>query len=75
MRSRERGGKGSKPNEPLYVCRAYYNNALLPGKWIGGQCSVSYGGKEWKLNSYEVASGAGEWRNFDGNVSALVPGG
>ncbi len=69
------GGKGSKPNEPLYVCRAYYNNALLPGKWIGGQCSVSYNGKEWKLDSYEVASGPAEWRNFDGNVSALVPGG
>ncbi len=69
------GGKGSKPNEPLYVCRAYYNNALLPGKWLSGQCSVSYNGKEWKLNSYEVASGTAEWRNFDGNVSALVPGG
>ncbi len=33
-------GKGSKPNQPLYVCRAYFNGALLPGKWMGGQCSV-----------------------------------
>ena len=68
-------GKGSKANEPLYVCRAYFNSALLPGKWLSGQCSVSYGGKEQKMGSYEVATGPAEWRNFDGNVSALVPGG
>jgi hypothetical protein len=27
------------------------------------------------VNSYEVANGNASWRNFDGNVSALVPGG
>ena len=69
------GGKGSKANQPLYVCRAYFNGALLPGKWLDGQCSVSYGGAEQKVGSYEVATGPAEWRNFDGNVGALVPGG
>lgn len=68
-------GNGPKPDAPLYVCRAYLNGALLPGKWIEGQCSVSYAGKEQKLNSYEVATGPARWQTFDGNVGALVPGG
>lgn len=69
-------GNGPKPGAPLYVCRAYYNGSLYPGKWIEGQCSIADGaGKEQKVKSYDVANGAAEWRNFDGNVGALVPGG
>ena len=69
-------GNGPKPGAPLYVCRAYSNNALYPGKWIEGQCSVADGtGHEQKMDSYEVANGNAEWRSFDGNISALVPGG
>ena len=69
-------GNGPKPNAPLYICRAYYNGALYPGKWIEGQCSISdTAGKEQKVNSYEVANGEAAWQNFDGNIGALVPGG
>jgi hypothetical protein len=69
-------GNGPKPGAPLYVCRAYYNGALYPGKWIEGQCSVADStGHEQKVNSYEVANGEAAWRNFDGDVGALVPGG
>lgn len=68
-------GNGPKPGAPLWVCRAYLNGALLPGKWIEGQCSVSYAGREQKLSSYFVAMGPARWQTFDGNVSALVPGG
>jgi hypothetical protein len=69
-------GNGPKPDAPLYVCRAYYNGALYPGKWIEGQCSIADAdGKEQKVDSYEVANGSANWRNFDGDIGALVPGG
>ena len=68
-------GNGPKPGSPLYVCRASSNGALYPGKWIEGQCSITVGGTEQKVNTYEVANGNAHWQNFDGNVSALVPGG
>jgi hypothetical protein len=69
-------GNGPKPDAPLYVCRAYYDGALYPGKWIEGQCSIADAyGKEQKVNSYDVANGSASWRNFDGDIGALVPGG
>lgn len=69
-------GNGPKPDSPLYVCRVYDNNALLPGKWMQGECHFSNdAGKEDYSKTYEVAVGPAEWRNFDGNVGALVPGG
>ena len=58
---------------PLFVCRVYDNNALIPGKWVEGECHyVNDAGKEDTAKTYEVATGPGEWRNFDGNVGALV---
>jgi hypothetical protein len=69
-------GNGPQPNSPLYVCRVNDNNALLPGKWVQGACRyVNDAGKEDSANTYEVATGPAEWRTFDGNVGALVPGG
>lgn len=69
-------GNGPKPDSPLYVCRVYSNNALVPGKWVEGECRfVNDQGKEESAKSYEVATGPAEWRNFDGNIGALVPGG
>ena len=69
-------GNGPKPDSPLYVCRVDDNNALLPGKWVQGECNfVNDDGKEASSKTYEVATGPAEWRNFDGNIGALVPGG
>ncbi len=69
-------GNGGKPDAPLYVCRVYDNNTLLPGKWVQGECNyVNDAGKEDTSKTYEVATGPAEWRNFDGNIGALVPGG
>jgi hypothetical protein len=69
-------GNGGKPDSPLYVCRVSDNNALLPGKWVQGECHyVNDAGKEDSSKTYEVATGPAEWRNFDGNIGALVPGG
>jgi Protein of unknown function (DUF3421) len=69
-------GNGGTPNAPLYVCRVYDNNELLPGKWVQGECRyVNDAGKEDTAKTYEVATGPAEWRTFDGNIAALVPGG
>ena len=70
-------GNGPKPGAPLYICRVNYNsNALYPGKWVDGECHFSDDQqKEQTSKTYEVAYGTAEWRDFDGNVSALVPGG
>jgi hypothetical protein len=69
-------GNGPKPDSPLYVCRVQYNNNLFPGKWVEGACNFADDAqKEQSSNTYEVAVGTAEWRDFDGNVGALVPGG
>jgi hypothetical protein len=69
-------GNGPKPDSPLYVCSVQYNNNLFPGKWVQGECNFSDdAGKEQSSKTYEVAIGHAEWRDFDGNVGALVPGG
>ncbi len=68
-------GHGPKPGAPLYVCRSAINGALYPGKWIQGDCSVTSQQHEVKQKTYEVAMGPAEWRAFDGNLGALVPGG
>jgi hypothetical protein len=73
-------GNGPKPDSPLYVCRVTFNGgpypAVYPGKWVQGACNFSdNAGKEQTMNTYEVAYGPAEWRDFDGDVSALVPGG
>lgn len=68
-------GKGPQPGAPLFVCRVQYQNNLYPGKWIKGSCQFADGQHELSQDTYEVATGPAEWRDFDGNISAMVPGG
>lgn len=68
-------GKGPQPGSPLYVCRVQYNGNLYPGKWVQGSCHFADGQHELSQDSYEVATGPAEWRDFDGNIGAMVPGG
>jgi hypothetical protein len=69
-------GNGPKPESPLYICRVQYNNNLFPGKWVQGECNFSNDvQKEQSSKTYEVAIGTAQWRDFDGNIGALVPGG
>jgi len=69
-------GNGPKPDSPLYICRVTYNSNLFPGKWVQGECNFSDdAGKEQSSKTYEVAIGSAQWRDFDGNIGALVPGG
>jgi hypothetical protein len=43
----ERGGQ-------LWICRAAYQGGVHPGKLIGGQCNIGYGGKEVTLPGFDV---------------------
>jgi hypothetical protein len=47
-----RGGY-EPPNPVLYVCRAYHNG-WQPGKVVGSNCNIGYGGNELTLNPYQV---------------------
>jgi hypothetical protein len=42
------GGPGADPNPgtPMYLCRAQVQGSLVPGKWVQGNCNVSFGGSE-----------------------------
>jgi hypothetical protein len=48
--------------EPLFVCRAYYNGGLHPGKVRPqfGAANIPYAGQEVKVNPYEVLVGGQE---------------
>lgn len=47
----------------LYVARANYQNGIHPGKVRKefGAANIPYGGKEVKVNPYEVLVGNGKW--------------
>src|SRR6202012_4218503 len=68
-------GKGPQPGAPLFVCRVQFQNNLYPGKGIQGTCQFADGQHELAQDTYEVATGPAEWRDFDGNIGAMVPGG
>ena len=54
------GGQEAPPgSEPLFVCHAYYENSLQPGKVRPGlgACNIPYGGKEVILKQYQVLVG------------------
>ncbi|MBV9305934.1 MAG: DUF3421 domain-containing protein [Acidobacteriaceae bacterium] len=68
-------GNGPKPDAPLYICRSGYNGSLIPGKWIEGKCSIAYNGREYKMDTYDVAYGKATWAPFSGISADLVQGG
>jgi hypothetical protein len=59
----------------LYVCRVLHNNAWHPGKILEStrQCNFGYGGRETKVNVYEILRAGGTWGN-NGTMNALVGG-
>ena len=68
------GGPGDSPapNSPLYVCRAAYQGGTQPGKWVKGNCNITYDSKEVPTSSYEVAYGPAEWRPYSGQSADLL---
>jgi hypothetical protein len=49
------GGPGAGPEQglPMYICRAMYQGAMTPGKWVKGSCNIPYGGQEHVINLKE----------------------
>lgn len=45
---------GQEPGRQLYVCRANYQGGVHPGKIVGGNCNIGYGGAEITIPRYEV---------------------
>lgn len=64
------GGEQYNPNNLLYVCRGAYRGGVHPGKLIGGNCNISYGGSEIILSRYEVLVSRAplDWVKSFGNV-------
>jgi hypothetical protein len=48
---------GSETGRTLYVCRGWYNNGLHPGKVVGSNCNIGWGGDEVLLDRYQVLVG------------------
>jgi len=68
------GGPGDapEPGSPLFVCRAKFAGGLLPGKWVKGNCNISYGGQEIVRRDYELAYGQAEWRPYAASSGDLI---
>lgn len=45
---------GKEGNRILYVCRAAYQNGVHPGKIVGQNCNIGWGGQEIRVPQYEV---------------------
>lgn len=48
---------GWEPGRTLYICHGWYQGGLHPGKIVGRNCNIGWGGREILLNSYEVLVG------------------
>ena len=59
---------------PLYVCRSKYDGGLHPGKVVGGNCSIGWGGKEIVLPAFEVLTlGVSRDSHFTPDSEKLEP--
>jgi hypothetical protein len=56
----------------MYICRAMYQGSMTPGKWVKGNCNISYGAQEHVMRQYQVAYGNAYWRRYNGNVNGLI---
>ncbi len=45
---------GSENGQPLFICRAQYNGGVHPGKVVGQNCNIGWGGREILNPTYEV---------------------
>lgn len=48
---------GYENGKPLYICQAEYNGGMHPGKIIGENCNIAWGGREILLPHYNVLVG------------------
>lgn len=45
---------GFENGQTLYICQAIYNAGMHPGKVVGTNCNIAWGGKEISLPNYNV---------------------
>ncbi len=45
---------GFENGRPLHLCRAEYNGTTHPGKIVGNNCNISWGGSEVLIPNYEL---------------------
>ena len=53
---------GSEQGRRLYVCRAAYQSGTHPGKLVGSNCNIGWGGREIVLPNYEILIDSGSFR-------------
>lgn len=46
---------GIEANEDRFICRASHNKGVHPGKIVGSNCNISWGGQEILKRNYQVA--------------------
>ena len=71
---------GGQDGEPIYIARARFNGALIPGKLVPshGVCYVAWSGTENPVSDYEVLCGqGGSWIPTSGDAipATALPGG
>lgn len=50
---------GREPGRTLYVCKAAFQGGVHPGKIVDGKCNITYGGREYPQDSFQIFVGSG----------------
>lgn len=66
---------GQEPGRTLYICHAWYGGGLHPGKIVGANCNIGWGGNEVTLNSYEVLIGDNAQARWVDDAFGGIPAG
>ncbi len=64
---------GKQTNQYLAICRAWHQNGLHPGKVVGRNCNIAWGGREITVPSYEVLVGNAQDLRFTAASNGAVP--
>ena len=65
---------GYERGAPLFICHAEYNNGMHPGKVVGSNCNISWGGREIPMARYQVlvSQTPPHWLNANGNIPPVA---
>jgi ribosomal protein S14 len=65
-------GRGGPPS---LVCRAPFRGGVHPGKLVGDQCNIGWGGKEESVRNFELLRGSTLWGSPQPGYAGAVVGG
>lgn len=66
---------GWETGRTLYVCRGWYRGGMHPGKIVGSNCNIGWGGKEVLLDPYQVLVGDNRYVRWVDASNGGVPAG